>query len=104
MLRKDEKNAAEIRNRTRQFMELFFSCYERSVVTPYLHIFAAHLHEFKEINNTINNFNLQGLEKLNDLTTMQFFKATNKRKTNRWRKTTADADAFNEDDSPTNRN
>ena len=60
-------------------MEHFFNVYGSNVATPYLHIFAAHIHEFKQIHNEINSFNCQGLEKLNDLTTSQFFRATNKR-------------------------
>ena len=81
LLRKDELSVAEIKAMTNEFMEAYFACFERSSVTPYLHIFVAHLHEFKQINGTINNFNMQGLEKLNDMTTNQFFRATNKKKT-----------------------
>ena len=51
-----------------------------------MHIFVAHLHEFKSINGAINSFNIQGLEKLNDLTTSQFFRATNRKKTNKCKK------------------
>ena len=60
-------------------MNLFFSCYERKDVTPYLHILSAHYHEFKMLSIPIQIYNLQGLEKLNDLTTSQFFRATNQR-------------------------
>ena len=103
ILREDQLCPADLKRTTREFMELFFSCYDKSFVTPYLHIFVAHLHEFKQIHRTVNNFNIQGLEKLNDLTTMQFFKQTNKRKTNKRRQKhtdiTKNSEAMDCDDS-----
>ncbi len=39
-----------------------------------------HLHEFVELYGDVNLFNQQGLEKLNDQTTTQFFRGTNKKK------------------------
>ena len=91
-LRKDELSAIEVQVTTRAFMGQFFACYDRKLVTPYMHIFSAHLHEFKQINGTINSFNIQGLEKLNDLTTSQFFRATNRRKTNKCKKRAPDVE------------
>ena len=81
LLRKDELSADEVELMTSEFMDNYFTCYRHSSVTPYIHIFVAHLHEFKQINGSINNFNMQGLEKLNDMSTNQFFRATNKRTT-----------------------
>ena len=64
---------------TKEFMQHFFSVYDNNIATPYMHIFVANIHEFKKIHSIINAFNCQGLEKLNDLTTSQFFRATNKK-------------------------
>ncbi len=46
-----------------------------------MHAFVAHLHEFVHLYKDINAFNCQGIEKLNDMSTLQFFKGTNKRET-----------------------
>ncbi|RNA17410.1 hypothetical protein BpHYR1_013024 [Brachionus plicatilis] len=48
-------------------------------VTPYIHAFCSHVHQFQKFHGDINLFNLQGLGKLNDQTTIQYFKASNKR-------------------------
>jgi hypothetical protein len=42
-----------------------------------MHAFANHLHQFYK-NGNLYFYNLEGLEKLNDLTTIEYFKATNK--------------------------
>lgn len=46
-----------------------------------MHAFVSHLHEFVHLYKDINAFNCQGLEKLNDLSTGQYFKGTNKQDT-----------------------
>ncbi|RNA40268.1 hypothetical protein BpHYR1_045704 [Brachionus plicatilis] len=48
-------------------------------VTPNIHAFCSHVHQFQKFHGDINLFNLQGLEKLNDQTTIQYFRASNKR-------------------------
>lgn len=73
--------ASEVKQRTRQWLELFLSVYNKATVTPYMHAFVAHLHEFVHLYKDINAFNCQGLEKLNDISTAQYFKGTNKRET-----------------------
>jgi hypothetical protein len=57
----------------------YVSLYTQTSVTPYMHMFTYHLiDQFKKYGN-INYFNTQGLEKFNDLSTMDYFKATNKK-------------------------
>ena len=68
----------EVKTRTQEWLDLFLTIYNKTTVTPYVHAFVAHLHEFVFLYKDINAFNLQGLEKLNDLTTGQYFKGTNK--------------------------
>ena len=48
-------------------------------VTPYMHALVAHLHEFLQIHGAIVPFTQQGLEKLNDVFTQQYFQSTNHR-------------------------
>lgn len=69
-----------IKRSTETWLNDFLFIYHRSDVTPYIHAFTNHLHEFIQKESNVNNFNLEGLEKLNDLTTQEYFKASNKRK------------------------
>ena len=69
---------SDVKRRTQEWLDLFLTIYNKTTVTPYIHAFVAHLHEFVFLYKDINAFNLQGLEKLNDLTTCQYFKGTNK--------------------------
>lgn len=64
-----------------EWLALFKCTYFSKYITPYIHSFVFHLPEFIKIHGNINLFNLQGLEKLNDLTTIAFQRSSNKRKT-----------------------
>ena len=57
----------------------YVSLYGKANVTPYIHMFNYHLIDLYKKYGNINYFNTQGLEKLNDLSTMDYFKTTNKR-------------------------
>ena len=74
-------DAVELKERTAEWLRLYLTVYARATVTPYMHAFVAHLAEFVHLYKDINAFNCQGLEKLNDMTTGQFFKGTNKHDT-----------------------
>ena len=74
-----ELSHIEVKQSTEEWLDLFLTIYNKTTVTPYIHAFVAHLHEFVFLYKDINAFNLQGLEKLNDMTTYQYFKGTNKR-------------------------
>ena len=63
----------------KEFLELFLSIYQTSKVTPYIHMMVFHIPELYEKYGPLNYFSGQGLEKLNDVTTSQFFRGTNKR-------------------------
>ena len=58
---------------------LFLETYQASDVTPYIHAFVFHVPEFLLLHGNINFFNQQGLEKLNDVSTKNFFRGTNMR-------------------------
>jgi hypothetical protein len=70
--------SSEIREITSVWHALFLQTFHSSKVTPYIHIFVCHLHEFQELYGNVNLFNQQGVEKLNDLITIDYFKSTNK--------------------------
>ena len=68
--------AKQLKKKTRKFLKLFLILYHRSKMTPYIHTMCLHLPEAYE--NFGNFFSAQGLEKLNDLSTYQYFSSTNK--------------------------
>ena len=74
-----EMESSEVKDRTREWLRLYLSVYNKATVTPYMHAFVQHLHEFVFLYKDINAFNCQGLEKLNDITTAQFFSSTNRK-------------------------
>lgn len=80
-VRNNELDPSELKQKTRDWLTDFLQIYPRNTVTPYMHAFVSHLHEFVSLYKDVNAFNCQGLEKLNDITTNQYFKGTNKRST-----------------------
>jgi hypothetical protein len=74
-------DSVDLKERTGEWLKLFLKVYNKTTVTPYMHAFVQHLHEFVFLYKDINAFNCQGLEKLNDMTTGQYFKGTNKHET-----------------------
>ena len=55
----------------------FTTIYQKKNVTPYMHIMAMHVPEFLLKYKTLVIFTQQGMEKLNDQTTIDFAKSTN---------------------------
>ena len=64
---------------TKSWVKLFISVYQSKDCTPYIHAFAMHTSEFIRLHSNLVTFTQQGLEKLNDLATKQFQRATNHR-------------------------
>ena len=81
LLRSDENYSPEdLENKTKEFHNYFTTAYHLEKMTPYIHIFCFHLHESYRNFGNLNYFSAQGLEKLNDLSTFDFFGGTNKHK------------------------
>jgi hypothetical protein len=74
-----ENRVQKIKSMTDEWLKLYLKVFNDSNVTVYMHIFASHLYEFVLLYDDVNMFTMQGLEKLNDITTKQFFCSTNKR-------------------------
>ena len=68
-----------IKLKTREFLKRFLEIYPQKELTPYIHFFSLHLHEQYEKFGNLNYFSAQGIEKLNDFSTYQFFSSTNKK-------------------------
>ena len=79
---RSEKNYSVdfVRIKCKEFLDLFLSIYQTSKVTPYIHLLCFHIPDLYEKYGPLNYFLGQGLEKLNDMTTTQFFRSTNKKK------------------------
>ena len=56
----------------------FEKIYPSSKITPYIHILGEHIWQMIEKHGDVSLFTMQGLERLNDLTTKDFFSSTNK--------------------------
>lgn len=75
------KNGDHIRKKSKEFLKIFTSIYNPNKVTPYIHILCHHMGDLYDKYGPLNYFSAQGLEKLNDMTTKQFFSCTNKHRT-----------------------
>lgn len=78
-LGKVDCNAVEIERQAKEWIRLFTTIYQTKDVTPYMHALSMHVPEFIRLYGNIVVFTQQGLEKLNDITTVQFQRASNHR-------------------------
>lgn len=67
-----------IESATSNFLKDFCNIFPKQKITPYLHAVCFHLPDQVDLVGNINYFSAQGLEKLNDLTTSEYFVTTNK--------------------------
>ena len=81
-VKKNELKSADLKFRTFNWLKNYIKAYGKDEIIVYIHIFVSHLHEFVELHGDVNLFNQEGLEKLNNITSVQFFKSTNKRNNN----------------------
>jgi hypothetical protein len=75
---REKSNAGKIKSMTENWLKIFLDFHFADDITPYIHVLCNHMHEFVEENGNVNVYNVEGLEKLNDISTMEFFKSTNK--------------------------
>ena len=72
------KEIIAIESMTANFMIKFLKVWNNKNITPYLHVTCHHLTEqYEFMNGNIDLYSTEGLEKLNDFTICQFFRATN---------------------------
>ena len=65
---------------SQEWVRHFCSVHQAKHVTPYIHAFGMHIHEFISLYGNLSKFSQQGLEKLNDTTTIHYLRGTNHRK------------------------
>ena len=71
----------QLRDRLKSWLAAYSKLNDKdNGVTPYAHAFVFHLPEFLRNVQDINQFNMQGLEKLNDLATKYYHMSTNRHK------------------------
>ena len=77
---KNMGTAQELQDMSFTWIGLFRTCHRPTDVTLYMHILQNHVPELKLRHQNLSLFSLQGLEKLNDITTLQYHRQTNKHK------------------------
>ena len=75
----DEKEITDFTTKAKNWITLFTSLYQTRHVTPYMHILVAHIPKFLKDIGSLAPYSQQGLEKLNDEITKDYFKSTNHR-------------------------
>ena len=80
-LNEPECNSVEFDCRAKTWVHRFTSLYQSKDVTPYMHTFAMHVSKFIDLHGNITMFTQQGLEKLNDITTIHYQRSSNHRNT-----------------------
>ena len=77
-IKQNQLNNFEEKAKTKEWLKAFTDIYDPKHITPYIHIFVNHVHGFIEKYTDVNQFNVEGLEKLNHMTHSQVFRATNR--------------------------
>ena len=70
---------ASFQRKTNDWLISFLAIYQTKHVTPYIHLLTNHIPEMLKIHGSIAAFTQQGLEKLNDISTADYFKSSNHR-------------------------
>ena len=76
-----ETRVEVIKENAKSWVKDFISIYQSVNVTPYIHAFGQHLREMINLHGDVSLYTMQGLEKLNDMTTCHYFSSTNRSET-----------------------
>ena len=80
-IKENNWNHLQLQTETRIFYQLFLEKYLEKHVTPYIHGFVDHMHQFMELHGNIYILNCEGLEKANHFNTQCYHRRSNKHKT-----------------------
>ena len=75
-------NIENLKSRLKVWLHFYKRLDPMTNTSPYVHIFVFHVPEFLNRHGSINLFNCEGLEKLNDIITQFYHNSTNKHKSN----------------------
>jgi hypothetical protein len=67
-----------IKRETSQWLKNFLTVYSSEEITPYMHIFVCHIHDFNRNFIDIHKYNMEGVEKANHNYIQTYFASTNK--------------------------
>ena len=70
----------ELIDDTESWRQAFLKVYQDKDFTPYMHLLVSHMGFYVERHGDVDIFNIQGLEKLNDHTSTEYFRASNKQR------------------------
>ena len=70
--------AQDLKEATKKWLNDFIKVHQSVNVTPYMHTFGQHFWEMVKLHGDISLYTMQGLEKLNDLTSGHYFSSTNR--------------------------
>ena len=78
MLLKGSDDAEALRQCTETFMRMFCALYQKTMVTPYMHLMVHHAHELVALHKCpLGVFNQQSVEKCNDVVKTMYFRCSN---------------------------
>ena len=77
----DHLDPDQLQDDVNNWITIFTSIYLIKHVTPYMHILVSHIPPFIKLYGSLACFPQQGLEKLNDEITKDYFSSTNQRNT-----------------------
>ncbi|XP_021352099.1 uncharacterized protein LOC110466641 isoform X1 [Mizuhopecten yessoensis] len=76
IMKSETPDADELEERTKEWCLLYVEAFQSRDITPYIHILRCHAHELIRRHGDISSFTQQGLEKLNDTITKQYFRGS----------------------------
>ena len=74
----DTIDFTSLKSDLKDWLEIFLQLNQSTQITPYIHAFVYHIPELLEKHKSVNLYNVQGLEKLNDITTEYYYTSTNR--------------------------
>lgn len=77
-IKKKELDSKKCKEATNRWLKEYLNVYQTETVTPYIHAFVFHLHEFIELYGDIDLYTLEGSEKFNDICTTYYFRSSNR--------------------------
>ena len=73
----DKESVEKFKTTVKDWLSCFLSVYQTKNVTPYMHTLIFHIPEFLNLYGSLVQFSQQGLEKLNDTLTKDYFRSSN---------------------------
>ncbi|XP_060083702.1 uncharacterized protein LOC132562943 [Ylistrum balloti] len=70
-------NPDEVQRKAENWCRMYVSLYQSRDITPYIHALRYHVSELIKFHGNLVSFSQQGLEKMNDIITKSYFRATN---------------------------